>query len=262
MTQSGVVPAYFNLEPFNFTQMLFMKSSYFLYFCFLLFLLGAVACQSGGNNQNEPTSDNSNTANFDTVSLPRNGKKNPGIAEDYTNTNRVIWQKPDLIIDLLGDLSGKTVADIGAGTGFFALRLAPQAKKVIAIDIDQRFIRYLDSVKVLELPEKFQSRLEVRLAEPDDPRLQPSEADVVMIVNTFMYIEDKAGYLKILQKGMSKGGRLVIVDFKKKRTPIGPPADIRTPIHVVEEALYATGYRNIVANDTALDYQYIVTAEK
>ena len=193
---------------------------------------------------------------------PENGARSPGIAEDYTTTNRVIWQKPDMIIDLLGDVSGKTIVDIGAGTGFFALRLAPKAKKVIAVDIDKRFTEYLDSVKVLELPEGMQNRLETRLASPRDPLLQLNEADIVLIVNTFMYIEDKPGYLKILHRGMSEGGQLLIVDFKKKRTPIGPPSVIRVPIHVVEEALYDAGFRNIVANDTSLDYQYIVTAQK
>lgn len=186
----------------------------------------------------------------------------PGIEEDYINTDRVIWQKPDMILNLLGDLENKTVADIGAGTGFFAMRIAQKAKKVIAIDIEQQFIDYLDSIKMLELPEQFQPRLETRLAKPDDPNLRPGEADMVIIVNTFMYIKDRVGYLRLLKNGISEGGKLIIVDFKRKRTPIGPPSEIRLPIHVVEEALYDAGYRNINTNDTALDYQYIVMAQK
>ncbi len=238
-----------------------MKSSLLLSLLLFFLIIGANGCQNDHSNSNQSESNELPVSNTDTA-INLNDKKNPGIAEDYTNTNRVIWQKPDMIIDLLGDLEGKTVADIGAGTGFFALRLAPRAKKVIAIDVDPRFVDYLDSVKVLELPEKIQPKLEPRLAEPNDPHLQLGEADVIIIVNTFMYIEDKTGYLKILQKSLSKGGKLLIVDFKKKRTPIGPPSEIRVPIHIVEEALYEAGFRNIVTNDTALDYQYIVTAEK
>lgn len=216
-------------------------------------------CQNDrSSNTDEP---NHATATSDTAS-PGSGRRHPGIAEDYENTDRVIWQKPDLIIDLLGNLSGKTVADIGAGTGFFALRMAPLSKKVIAIDIDPRFVEYLDSVKVLELPENLQSQLESRLAEPNDPNLKPGEADVVLIVNTFMYIKNRSSYLEILKKGMSNGAKLIIVDFKKKRTPIGPPSEIRLPIHEVEEALYTAGFKNITTNDTALDYQYFVMAEK
>ncbi|MBK7871847.1 MAG: class I SAM-dependent methyltransferase [Saprospiraceae bacterium] len=238
-----------------------MKQSITTYLLLFMLMISLLNCQ------NEPKNDNSDQAistvqpNTDTDENADN-PRTPGIAEDYTNTNRVIWQKPDMIIDLLGDVSDKTVADIGAGTGFFALRIAPRAKKVIAIDIDERFVEYLDSVKQLELPENLQPKLEARLADPNDPHLQAEEADAVIIVNTFMYIENKVEYLKILQKGMSKGAKLLIVDFKKKRSPLGPPSEIRMPIHVVEEALYEAGFRNIETNDTVLDYQYIVTAQK
>ncbi len=235
----------------------------------LIFLLfTAWSCQSDGNSAGNG---NAQDVHQDSALGQENGMPDtpaprkgnyPGIAEDYENTNRVIWQKPDMVIDLLGDLDNKTIADIGAGTGFFALRLAPKAKKVIAIDIDPRFINYLDSVKVLELPESMQSNLETRLARPNDPMLQPEEADLVMIVNTFMYIKDKVEYLEILKRGISDGGRLLIIDFKKKRTPLGPPSEIRTPLYEVEEKLYEAGYRNVTTNDTALDYQYIITAEK
>ena len=61
---------------------------------------------------------------------------------------------------------------------------------------------------------------------------------------------------------MKEGGKLLIIDFKKKRTPVGPPSDIRQPLFVVENELYDAGYKNILTNDTALDYQYIVIAEK
>lgn len=51
--------------------------------------------------------------------------------------DRVIWQKPEMVMELLGDMKDKVVADIGAGTGFFTFRLLQQAKKVIAVDIDK-----------------------------------------------------------------------------------------------------------------------------
>lgn len=188
--------------------------------------------------------------------------RKPGITDDYLNTNRVIWQKPDLVLEQLGDLSGKTVADIGAGTGFFSLRMVEMADKVIAIDIDSRFVNYLDSIKVLELPESLQARLETRLTTPNDPKLRPGEADVVIIVNTYMYIKDRVNYLRTLKSGISDGGRLLIIDFKKKRMPLGPPQEIRVPLFQAEEELYEAGYRDILTNDTSLDYQYIITARK
>lgn len=227
--------------------------------CFIL-----PACQSSSSPENDTPSSINAAIDSSNDQLAEEGERpvSVGVEEDYTNTNRVIWQKPDLILKLLGNLEGKTVADIGAGTGFFALRMASKASKVIAIDIDPRFTTYLDSVKVLELPEKLQSHLETRLGEPNNPHLKPEEADVIIIVNTFMYIRDQEAYLDTIKKGLKKDGRLLIVDFKKKRTPVGPPAEIRTDLYSVEKALYDAGYRKITTNDTALDFQYIVIATK
>ncbi|MCB0586439.1 MAG: methyltransferase [Phaeodactylibacter sp.] len=238
-----------------------MKFLNSLRYLLAIFTLSLLACQpSGGNDQtgNGPMGQQTESAN---TSAPVQ-KDTAKILEDYDNTNRVVWQKPEVVIDLLGNLEGKTIADIGAGTGFFALRLAPKAKKVIAIDIDPRFTSYLDSLKAFELPEDVQERLETRLALPDDPKLAPGEADIVMIVNTFMYIKDQVAYLENLKRGISDGGLLLIIDFKKKRTPLGPPSQIRVPLFEVEDKLIKAGYREVMTNDTALDYQYIVTARK
>jgi ubiquinone/menaquinone biosynthesis C-methylase UbiE len=184
----------------------------------------------------------------------------PGIREDYLNTNRGIWQKPDLIMELLGDLEGKTVADIGAGSGFFTMKMLPYAEKVIAIDIDPAFISILDSLKKETLPESQQWRMETRLAVPEKAPLNAQEVDVVLIVNTFMYIQDRVQYLKNLKANLKPGGKIVIIDFKKKITSVGPPKEIRLPLHLLEDELYEAGFDFIQTNDTYLDYQYIIIA--
>ena len=187
-----------------------------------------------------------------------------GFIADYANTNRMEWQRPNLIIGLLGsgDLSNKVVADVGAGTGFFSKRIAPLAKKVIALDIDQTFLNLIDSTSVLELNAAERARLETRLTPPEAPNLEDGEVDAVLFVNTFMFIENQLEYLQRMKPKIRPGGRLLIVDFKRKRTPIGPrPNEARTPLWKVEDLLYEAGYKNIQAIDTELNYQYIVMAD-
>jgi ubiquinone/menaquinone biosynthesis C-methylase UbiE len=181
------------------------------------------------------------------------------LVSDYESKQRAIWQKPDMVIALMGDLTGKTVADIGAGTGYFTFRLVPKAQKVIGIDIDQRFISFMDSVKV-RLPETYQNRFESRLGQPDDPRLKPSEADAVMIVNTYGYIDHREKYLKTLAKGMKENARLLIIDFKKNNLPVGPPTEFKVSVDQVKNELEAAGFSVQKADIQSLDYQYIIIA--
>ncbi len=177
----------------------------------------------------------------------------------YESKDRVFWQKPELVISKMGQLADKVVADIGAGSGYFARRLAMRARRVIAVDIDPRFIRFMDSLKMVEQLDRF----ETRLAEPMDPHLEPGEVDIVLMVNTYLYLPQRVRYLENLKKSIKPGGRIFIIDFKKKKIPITyPPARIRIPLYQVEQELEAAGYRIVESDDTSLDYQYIVVAER
>ena len=168
-------------------------------------------------------------------------------------------EKPELVMDLFGDMEDLTIADIGAGTGYFAFRIAMRGADVIAIDIDPRAISWMDSEEK-RYPEDVQARFRTRLATEDDPKLQEGEADIVLMVNTYIYLENRIRYFTNLQKGLSPGGRLVIIDFKQKETPIGPPVDERIALTQVQQELTAAGYTISSADDEALEYQYILTA--
>jgi SAM-dependent methyltransferase len=234
----------------------------YLYLLLASFLLTLSSCKK---EQEEPIIDSSKDIITTNVrsNEDRSSNKISGIKEDYINTNRVAWQKPNVVIDFMGDISDKVVADIGAGTGFFSFRVAREAKKVIAIDIDPQMIEFLDSAKIMELPEAYQAKLEPRLSEEDQPNLEPQEADIIIIVNTYFYIgEDRVAYLSQLRELLPEGGKVLILDFKKKRTPLGPAPENRIPLYVVEENLFDAGFTKVETNDKALDYQYIVLAEK
>jgi SAM-dependent methyltransferase len=185
------------------------------------------------------------------------------LLDQYDPPGRDIWQKPEVVIGKMGDLQNKVVADIGAGSGFFSRRLAQQAKKVIAVEVDERFVQFMDSIKRVELKPEYQSRLEVRLASPTDSKLRGGEADIILIVNTYIYLEDRIAYLKHLLELLPAGGKVIIVDFKRKRIPISyPPADIRLELFQVENELEEAGFVNFESDDCSLDYQYIIVAEK
>ena len=213
--------------------------------------MALVGCRNNQSTRNKPLDNAKQT-------------KQESLDEEGTQSNvgRAIWQKPGLVIEKLGDISDKTIADIGAGTGYFSLRLSSEAKKVIAIEIEPTLIKYIDSSKV-SLPDSLQSRLEVRLALPDDPRLEKDEVDIILIINTIAYIQDLPKYLNTLKKGLKKGGKIMVIDYKMKRLPINaPPKSERIYLDILEEMMVDAGYEVIQTDDTSLDFQYIVQAIK
>lgn len=192
----------------------------------------------------------------------KSSNTNQGIQSDLKQSGRDTWQKPELVIDILGDLTEKTVADIGAGTGYFTFRMAFKAKKVIAIEIDPQMI---DLIEVFQqnLPQQLEGKVEARLVEADNPGLKPGEVDVAVIINTIAYIDNPIEYLTTLKQQLNEGGYVMIVDFKKSYLPIdAPPMSERLSIEEVENILSESGWSDVIANRSSLEYQYIITAYK
>lgn len=182
-------------------------------------------------------------------------------AKVYESADRVIWQKPDLVIDQLGKVEGKIVADLGAGTGYFSRRIAYKGATVIAIDIDPQAIQWMEEQKA-KFPENIRERLIIRKAEKNDPHLKPNEVDIVLLVNTYTYIPDRVPYFTRLKTNIRPGGYIVIIDFKKKETPFGPALEERIDETDVQKELREAGYSILKVDEESLEYQYIIKAQR
>ena len=109
------------------------------------------------------------------------------LVEKYEAPERSEWQEPDFIIDKLQPVKNLVVADIGAGTGYFTFRLAEEGAKVIAIDIDDRFLDYIETRKTELLESVNPSQISTRLSSENDPFLRENEVDVALLVNTYHF---------------------------------------------------------------------------
>jgi len=191
---------------------------------------------------------------------------NTGSNKSVQGDDRSNWQKPSFVIQSLGDLEGKTLADVGSGAlGYFVFKILGQTDigKLIAIDIDKEAVSMLNILKDA-LAEEKASKLDIRLADVNDPKLDDGETDFILIVNTIAYLPDRINYLKALKEKLRAGGKIVIVDYKTKRIPEfvdAPPYEERVLLHLIEEELFEAGYKNIMTDDTSLEYQYYISAE-
>ncbi len=184
--------------------------------------------------------------------------------EAISADGRRLWQKPDDVISKLGDLEDKVVADLGAGIGYFSLRLLPKSAKVIALDIDKDKVKILNGFKSSLRP-ALAKKLDVRLVTPDNSRLNNNETDIILIVNTVAYIDNRVAYFKELKTSLKTDGQVVIVDYKTKKMPDyvhAPPYNEREYLHVLEDQLSQAGFGNITSDDTSLEYQFMVFAQR
>ncbi len=189
-------------------------------------------------------------------------KNDPQNTSTLTQSGRDTWQKPELVIRALGDISDKTIMDIGAGTGYFTFRFAFEAEKVIAAEIDEQMIELIELFRE-NLPTSIKDKIETRLVGENDPMMEENEVDIAVIINTISYILRPADYLNIVKEELKDNGRVMIVDFKKEYLPIDAP-DMKDRIYgdSVVAYLEKSGFFNIKYDNETLDFQYIIIANK
>mgnify|MGYP006266167293 CR=1 FL=1 len=178
------------------------------------------------------------------------------LVKRFDNPQREMWQKPQLVIRKLGPLKGKTVADIGAGSGYFTFPLSQVARQVIAVDVDSGFVEYLKQKRAVENAEN----VEVRLAPFHSPNLQPGEVHIALMVNVFHHLEEPVRYLENLHPGLKPEGALFIVDFMPGDFPVGPPNRLKVSPEETRAALQNAGFSAVKIDSTSLPYQYILEA--
>ncbi len=173
----------------------------------------------------------------------------------FDDPERDAWQKPDEVLRALAPAPDAKVADIGSGTGYFAVRLAravPQGR-VFGADIEPDMVKFLNERAAKErLPNLASHR-----AAPDDPRL-PEPVDLVIVVNTFHHIGGRERYFGRLRESLRPGGRVAIIDFRPD-SPVGPRHG-RIGADRVGAEMARAGYR-LAAEHGFLPYQYLLVFE-
>jgi len=174
----------------------------------------------------------------------------------FDDPGRDAWQKPDAVLHAIGVKPGMTVADLGAGTGYFSVHLAKavgEKGRVLAIDVEPKLVDYMKE----RAAKASLAQLVPVLAPTDDPRLPERGVDLVLIVDTWHHIDDRLHYLAKLAAGLKTGGRVAVVDFKKGDFPVGPPDAHKLTADQVSAEFLAAGWRKASQWDE-LPYQYVL----
>ncbi|MCB1143691.1 MAG: methyltransferase domain-containing protein [Leptospiraceae bacterium] len=177
----------------------------------------------------------------------------------FESPERTAYQEPDKVLAYIGDLKGKKLMDIGSGSGYFSFRFAKKGANVVAADVQEEFLAYVKDRITKE--DVSPGSVTQRKISYTDPFLNDKEMDIIFLCNVYHHIENRQEYFTKVKKGLSMGGKLVVVDFFKKDLPIGPPMDHKIDQETVKSELEKLGFKNIKLDEKLLKYQYIITAE-
>lgn len=172
--------------------------------------------------------------------------------------DRDAWQRPDQIMDALQIGESSVVADLGAGGGWFTVRLAQRVRPnghVYAEDIQSQMIQTIER-RVQR--EGFAKNVTTQLGTADDPRLPPGAIDAVLIVDAYHEFEHPVTLLRNVRTSLKPTGVVGIVNFKKDGGGPGPSMEERVdPEQVIADAR-AAGLE-LRKRENFLRYEYMLT---
>jgi SAM-dependent methyltransferase len=150
-------------------------------------------------------------------------------AQWLERTERFDEERPDLALAALELKPGMMVADVGAGTGYYAWRMAQRVGSngtVYAVDIQPEMIAMLEK----QVARRGAANVKALLGTPTDPGLPANTLDLVLMVDVYHELEFPYDMLAALTRALKPGGQLVFVEFRG-----GDPTVPIKPLHTMTE---------------------------
>lgn len=172
----------------------------------------------------------------------------------FDDPSRDAWQRPDEVLRALELEPTMVVADVGAGTGYFSVRLARAVPRgeVLATDLEPDMVRFLrERARREQLP-----NLRSVLATQSASGLAPSSVDRILVVHVWHHLPRRRECARCLSAALRPGGRLFVVDTSPAADR-GPPASMRLAPEVIIAELESAGLSASVS-PIAPPGQYIV----
>lgn len=174
----------------------------------------------------------------------------------FDDPQRDVWQKPRDTVAALQLAPGATVADLGAGTGYFARYLSEAVGgdgAVLAIETEPKLVAHL----AVRAERERLANLTPILASRDNPRLPRASTDLILIVDTYHHIDRRRAYLPHLRRALRSDGRVAVIDWKPGELAEGPEPDHKLPPEQVIAEMQAAGF-TLTAQHTFLPFHYFL----
>jgi ubiquinone/menaquinone biosynthesis C-methylase UbiE len=151
-------------------------------------------------------------------------------------------EEPDRALEAIGIARGSTIADVGAGSGYFTVRLAKRvgpAGRVYATDIQREMLARLETRLASELI----SNVTLVLGDEADPKLPAAAVDLILMVDVYHELAQPQAMLRKLRAALAPGGRLVLLEYRKEDPTVPIRAEHKMSKRDAQLELEAEGFR-------------------
>jgi ubiquinone/menaquinone biosynthesis C-methylase UbiE len=196
---------------------------------------------------------------------PVTGRRYAGVmgiagADWLVRPERDAEEQPDVALDAIGVAKGSTVADIGAGAGYFTWRLAERvgpSGRVYGNDIQPKMLELLRT----NMAARKITNVEPVLGAVDDPKLPRDGVDLVLLVDVYHEFSAPQAMLRRIRESLRKDGRLVLLEYRAEdpKVPIRP--EHKMTVEQVNAELEPEGFR-LERVSEALPRQHILIFRK
>ena len=211
----------------------------------IVFLTPLVSSSLAGESPAGQSTSAQSTTSQNAASMRPTSEPYTGDLSVFDHPGRDKRLQIDRVMKILGVSPGKSVADIGAGSGWFTVRAARRVAAkggsgvVYAVDINPDAVHYIDD----RAHKESLSNIKTILSKPDDPMLPPASVDAVLLLKTYHEVADPVALLEHLRPALRPGARVGVIDRNGNGTDHGISSKI-----VIEEAEKA-GYRYLKTYD-------------
>jgi SAM-dependent methyltransferase len=196
---------------------------------------------------------------------PISGRRFAGVmgwqgADWLERSERAFEEEPDKALDALGTLTNLAVADVGAGSGYFTVRLAARvgsAGRVYANDLQPEMLKMLAA----RLARENVRNVTLVPGAIDDPKLPASSIDLVLMVDVYHEFSEPQKMLRGIRTALKPGGRLVLLEYRKEDPDVPIRYEHKMSVAEAKLELEAEGF-TLVRTDDRLPRQHILIFSK
>jgi ubiquinone/menaquinone biosynthesis C-methylase UbiE len=175
-------------------------------------------------------------------------------ADWLDRSDREAREQPEVVLDALKLAPDSTAADVGAGTGYFTVRMAKRVRRVHATDLQPEMLKLLDQ----RLATEHVTNVVTHAATDHDAGLPAACCDLVLMVDVYHELSDPPGVVGSIRRALRPHGRLVLVEYRGEDPAVAIKPEHKMTLPQIKKELDGLGFHFVESLEMLPDQRVVI----